>query len=97
MEMASKSAGAGPEIYTANATIYLDMLGHVVVGWLWLRQAQAALDCLERGGEAGPDYYKGKIAACRYFVRYEMPVIESQCALLASLDTTCLEMDAAGF
>src|SRR5437870_2142298 len=26
----------------ANATIYLDMLGHIVIAWLWLQQAQTA-------------------------------------------------------
>ena len=95
--MGAKAGQVDAETYLANATIYLDMLGHVVVGWLWLKQAQAALKAIETGGAAGDDYYDGKIKACQYFFRYEMPVIESQCALLVSMDRTCLEMDEAGF
>ncbi|GKX35443.1 MAG: acyl-CoA dehydrogenase [Rhizobiaceae bacterium MnEN-MB40S] len=95
--MGAKAGEVDAETYLANATIYLDMLGHVVVGWLWLKQAQAALRALETGGEADPDYYEGKVAACRYFFRYELPVIESQCALLVLMDRTCLEMNEAGF
>ncbi|MCF6197199.1 MAG: acyl-CoA dehydrogenase [Emcibacter sp.] len=73
----------------ANATAYLDAFGHVVVAWLWLRQAQAALRGLAgNGGEQ--DFYNGKLAACQYFFRYELPTVDSRFALVASLDDTCL-------
>ena len=74
----------------ANASVYLDMLGHTVVAWMWLRQALAAT---EGGrGATGPerDFYDGKLAACRYFFRWELPKTEAQAALLQSLDDTCL-------
>ena len=35
-------AGSDPRLGLANATIYLDMLGHVVIAWMRLRQAMAA-------------------------------------------------------
>ncbi len=73
----------------ANATAYLDAFGHVVVAWLWLRQAQAALRGLAgNGGEQ--DFYNGKLAACQYFFRYELPTVDSRFALVASLDDSCL-------
>ncbi|NOZ67236.1 MAG: acyl-CoA dehydrogenase [Alphaproteobacteria bacterium] len=73
----------------ANATAYLDAFGHVVVAWLWLQQAQAALKGLAgNGGEQ--DFYNGKLAACQYFFRYELPTVDSRFALVASLDDTCL-------
>ncbi|WP_136661004.1 acyl-CoA dehydrogenase [Nitratireductor sp. XY-223] len=92
LSMTGKAEQLGQEAYLANATIYLDMLGHVVVAWIWLRQALVAQTNRTRGGENAPD--AGKITACRYFFRYELPAIESQCALLARLDTTCLEAPA---
>jgi len=80
----------------ANATTYLDAFGHVVVAWLWLRQAQAALKGLDGdGGEQ--DFYDGKLAACRYFFRYELPTVGSRFALVASLDDTCLTATAEQF
>ena len=80
----------------ANASVYLDMLGHVVIGWLWLEQARVAL---EAGNRAGPDedFYAGKLAACRFFYRYELPKVEAQSALVASLDDTVLKVREAGF
>src|SRR5207248_2085301 len=75
----------------ANASVYLDAFGHVVVAWMWLRQAAAAARALEKGIAADGDFYRGKLAACRYFFRWELPRIGPQLALLDSLDSTCLE------
>jgi butyryl-CoA dehydrogenase len=41
-----------------------------------------------RGADA--DFYQGKLAACRYFFRWELPRIDPQLALLDSLDSTVL-------
>ena len=38
------------------------------------------------------DFYAGKLQACRWFFRYELPKVDAQLALLASLDTTSLTM-----
>lgn len=82
----------------ANATPYLDAFGHVVVTALWLQQATAAQRGLERGLELGTDadtaFYKGKIAACRYAVRYMLPDALARLALVKTLDDTCLNLSA---
>ncbi len=82
----------------ANASLYLNALGHIVVAWLWLRQARAA-DAAFRQGVAADDaaFYRGKLAACRYFFRYELAGMRPAIALLAQVDTTCVEMDADMF
>jgi butyryl-CoA dehydrogenase len=78
--------GAGdPQVTLANASVYLEAAGHLVVGWLWLEQALAA------EGRAG-DLYTGKRQAARYFQRWELPRVGPQLDLLGSLDTTVLEM-----
>ncbi|MEX2518587.1 MAG: acyl-CoA dehydrogenase [Paracoccaceae bacterium] len=89
--MGARAAEVGPAAYLANATIYLDMLGHVVVGWLWLKQAVAAEGALEAasGDEAG--FLNGKLTAARYFHRYELPSIETAATLLEAMDRTCLD------
>ncbi len=88
--MGAKAVQLGQETYLANATIYLDMLGHVVVAWIWLRQAMVAARLLPSTSGSRRDFLEGKVVACRYFYRYELPHIESQCRLLAAMDTTCL-------
>jgi butyryl-CoA dehydrogenase len=79
--------GAGdPDVTLANATVYLEAVGHVVVAWMWLAQTLAA---------AGKDgtFYDGKRQAARYFFRYELPRTGPQLDLLASLDRTTLDTD----
>jgi alkylation response protein AidB-like acyl-CoA dehydrogenase len=82
---------ANPRRGLANATIYLDMFGHVVIAWMWLRQAVTASDMLATGsGDA--NHLNGKLAATRYFFAYELPKARTQRELLARLDNTTMEM-----
>lgn len=69
----------------ANASVYLEAVGHAVLAWIWLEQMLAA------HGKSG-DFYDGKRQAARYFMRWELPKIQPQLDLLQSLDTTTLEM-----
>ena len=83
--------------YLANATIYLEMLGHVVIAWMWLQQAAVAM---RRLGESAGDtsgFYRGKLNALQFFFRYELPKIYAQADLLASLDNTCLDIAETEF
>ena len=80
--------------FVANATLYLHTFGHVVVAWLWLRQARVALsENQESTGHERRLFLKGKLAACKYFYRYELPQIDATCNLLQSMDESCFELD----
>ncbi len=83
----------------ANATLFLNSFGHVVIAWLWLRQALIAQKALEGKKDEGSEtiFYRGKLGACRYFFRYELPKVHAELALVASLDTTCLEFASEDF
>ncbi len=81
----------------ANATPYLDAFGHVVIGWMWLRQGIAAAKAKATASEADAAFYNGKLAACRYFFRYELPKVHAQFSLVGSLDDTCLSVTAEQF
>ncbi|HXP74483.1 MAG TPA: acyl-CoA dehydrogenase [Stellaceae bacterium] len=82
----------------ANATVYLDMLGRIVVGWIWLRQGLAAAMRLDASAPpAERDFYCGKLQACRWYMRNEVPLVEHQCALLDAGDATAFEMRDAWF
>jgi butyryl-CoA dehydrogenase len=79
----------------ANATLYLDAMGHVVIAWIWLKQALAATIALaemSNEGESERNFYRGKLSACRYFYRYELPKAHSQMQVLRNLDDTCLRI-----
>jgi butyryl-CoA dehydrogenase len=79
-----------PETALANASIYLEAVGHVVMAWMWLEQRLVA-------GEQEGSFYAGKRAAARYFFRYELPKAGPQFDLLESLDRTTVEMSPTWF
>lgn len=80
------------DLFLANANLYLEMLGHIVVAWIWLQQAQKAQAGLANASAADRDFYEGKRVACQYFFRYELPKAHRQAELLSRLDDTCLSL-----
>ena len=85
------------DLTLANASVFLEALGHIVMAWIWLEQAQVA--------EAGSadvvaddtDFYAGKRQAARFFFRWELPKVGPMLALLASADDTTLRMSPDWF
>jgi alkylation response protein AidB-like acyl-CoA dehydrogenase len=80
------------DLFLANASYYLDMLGHTVLAWVWLEQALVA-----RRADTADSYYQGKLKACRYFFRYELPRAQRCAELLRRLDDTTLSMPVEAF
>ena len=72
----------------ANASIYLEAFGHLVMSWIWLEQAITA-HAAQRDDQA---FYAGKRQACDWFFRWELPRVDAQLDLLDSLDKTTLNM-----
>ncbi|MBE7638512.1 acyl-CoA dehydrogenase [Sneathiella sp. P13V-1] len=82
----------------ANATIYLDMFGHAIIGWQWLKQALVADAALSKTEiEEERDFYQGKLSACQYFFRYELCRVTPWADLVESLDDTTYNMSATSF
>ena len=95
VEEVTQALYAAPDLNQtlANATVYLEAVGHVVVAWIWLQQAMAAVARLPEGD----NFRRGKLQACRYFYKWELPKVQPQLDLLVSLDTTTLDMQDAWF
>ena len=83
------SAG-DPQRTLANASVYLEAFGHIAIAWTWLEQALAAEN-------RQSDFHEGKRSAARYFFQWELPKVDAQLDLLASLDRTTLVMQDAYF
>jgi butyryl-CoA dehydrogenase len=75
----------------ANATPYLQAFGHLVVAWMWLDVAA----CAARG--AADAAQRGRLVACRYFFRYELPKIAAWLDVVAARDDTCRTMPEESF
>ena len=73
-----------PDLALANAHVYLEAAGHLVLAWMWLEQALAT-------GTSVSDFFEGKRQAARYFWRWELPRVTAWLDLLESLDRTVLD------
>jgi len=83
-------AAHDPQATLANASVYLEAFGHIVVAWLWLEQACVA-------GDRADAFYEGKRRAATYFFGWELPKVDAQLDLLARLDRTTMDMQDAFF
>ncbi len=96
--IAAVMQGGEVNLALANATLYLDMFGHMVIAWKWLDQAIVAADCLEQNPQkADRDFYEGKLKACQYFFRYELCKLDPWSILLSKSDDTTISMQDAFF
>lgn len=68
-----------PEVFLADATLYLEMTGYITIAWQWLMQGMVASKALESGGlsEDENNFYSGKMHTTQYFFLYELPKIQS--------------------
>lgn len=76
------------DLSLANATVYLDLFGRVLVSWLWIKQGLAAARALAKKElhEADHNFYEGKLQAARYCIQWELPQIGPQADLLCRFD-----------
>ena len=96
-DLVSGSQRVGADLSLANAHAYLEMLGHTVVAWMWLRQALVAARALGSAKEADQDFYRGKLQACQFFFAWELPKTRHQGELLRSFDRTTTDMRQGWF
>jgi alkylation response protein AidB-like acyl-CoA dehydrogenase len=60
--------------FLADASLFMEFTGHVIVAWQWLKMANAAQQALLTGsGEQSPEFYQAKIHTMKFFFRYELP------------------------
>ncbi len=86
------------DLVMANSAKYLEFFGHVVIGWMWLRQGVVAAGALlAEPASADAPFYRGKIQGMLYFARWELPQTRAWAELLSELDDTTYTMESAWF
>jgi len=67
-----------PEVFLADATLYLDYFSIVTIAWTWLIQGLVAEKTLQNTelSEDDKNFYQGKILTVHYFFEYELPKIQ---------------------
>ncbi|MBB1438759.1 acyl-CoA dehydrogenase [Shewanella sp. SG41-4] len=86
------------DLALANSVKYLELFGHVIIAWLWLKQSMVATKALaKQPHQADEFFYKGRLQASQYFYRFELPKIAVWSSLLMSTDSTSFDMQADWF
>jgi alkylation response protein AidB-like acyl-CoA dehydrogenase len=93
LEAATRAAWStgSPDEALANATPYLQAFGHVVLAWIWLDVASCAAAVPADAAQ------RGRLAACRYFFRHELPKVAAWLAVVETRDDTCRTMVEESF
>ena len=65
--------------YLADATVFMEQLSYVVIGWQWLKQASRAYTQLQASQftDQSKEFYEGKVHTMKFFFRYELPHAEA--------------------
>ncbi len=88
----------GPEIFLADATLYLEFFGIVTIAWQWLLQGVAVQRMLNNGAKkAAQNFYNGKMYTLRYFFGYELPKTLGLAKRLLDDDRLTVEMQTEFF
>jgi len=86
------------DLVLSNSVKYLELFGHVIIAWLWLKQGLVASHALaEQPHESDEHFYRGKLQALQYFYRFELPKIGVWSNILTSTDRTSFDMQAEWF
>ena len=64
---------ADPDNAGAGAYAYMDLLGLVSLGWMWLKMAAASQRALSEGAE-DRDFHEAKLVTARFYAARELPL-----------------------
>lgn len=67
------------ERYLADATVFMEMAGHIVIAWQWLKMAIIAATKIKKSDFQSNSlaFYEGKIHTMEFFFKYELPHAEA--------------------
>jgi hypothetical protein len=81
-----------------NTTRLLMAAGDLVIGWLLLRQAEVALRALDNLPAAKDEqFYRGKVAAARFFATQVLPTLHAQRVIAESVDNSLMDVAESDF
>jgi alkylation response protein AidB-like acyl-CoA dehydrogenase len=70
----AQNAPGNPDNAGAGAYAYMEIMGLVTLGWMWLKIARAAERAVAGGGKEGGDFYDAKLITARFYAQHELPL-----------------------
>ncbi len=70
-----KFVGSDLDRFLSDATIFMELVSYVVIGWQWLKMAHAAEIALQANDFSSQSrtFYEGKVHTMKFYFRYELP------------------------
>ncbi len=67
------------ERYLSDATVFMEMAGHIIIAWQWLKMAVVAAQKIKDANfkSNSLEFYQGKIHTMEFFFKYELPHSEA--------------------
>ena len=79
------------QAYLADATIFMDLMGTVVIAYQWLKMATKAKEKLVKGDlQASEDFYESKIHTMKFFFKYDLTHVKAHLETILSKDQLTL-------
>lgn len=79
------------QAYLADATIFMDMMGTVVIAHQWLKMATTAKEKLVKGDLQSPEaFYESKIHTMKFFFKYDLTHVKGHLKTILSKDQLTL-------
>ena len=80
-----------------NTTRVLMSVGEIIIAWLLLRQADIAVAKLPTATGKDKDFYTGKIASAKYFIRTVLPHLRSELKIIESEDGEIMNLPEGAY
>jgi hypothetical protein len=92
----AQNAPADPDNAGAGAYPYMDLMGLVALGWMWLKMAAASSRALENGAQDRP-FHEAKLTTARFYAQRELPLSVALKRKIEAGAETLMQMPAEVF
>jgi len=73
MQLMMTAQKDGPEVFLADATLFLELFSIVIIAWQWLKMNTVALEEMQDGDSGRSAFLKSNLLTGDYYFEYELP------------------------
>ena len=92
----AQNGTADPDNGGAGAYPYMDLMGLVSLGWMWLKMARASAEALA-GSTGDPAFHEAKLVTARFYAQRELPLSTALRRRIEAGAETLMKLPAEAF